>query len=97
MGEEGAGECVVPQWLAERGTAHNKTPPPFAAAAAASAHFHTPPTLTSAPMTPRLVRRRYSKGRVLLMVLRKGYRNRGMWAAGGQGGGEGRGQAGQGG
>ncbi len=38
-------------------------------------------TLTSAPITPRLVRRRYSKGRVLLMVLRKGYRKSGMCAA----------------
>ncbi len=38
-------------------------------------------TLTSAPMTPRDVRRRYSKGRVLEMVLRKGYRNSGMCAA----------------
>mmetsp|Transcript_39122 Transcript_39122/g.96293 ORF Transcript_39122/g.96293 Transcript_39122/m.96293 type:complete len:218 (-) Transcript_39122:111-764(-) len=36
--------------------------------------------LTSAPMTPRLVSRKYSKGRVLEMVLRKGYRNRGMCA-----------------
>lgn len=34
--------------------------------------------LTSAPMTPREVRRRYSKGRVLLTVCRKGYRYRGM-------------------
>lgn len=32
-------------------------------------------------MTPRLVRRRYSKGLVLLAVWRNGYRNRGMWAA----------------
>lgn len=47
--------------------------------------------LTSAPITPRLVSRRYSKGRVLEMVLRKGYRNSGMWAAGGGGwGGSGR-------
>mmetsp|Transcript_3544 Transcript_3544/g.5536 ORF Transcript_3544/g.5536 Transcript_3544/m.5536 type:complete len:200 (+) Transcript_3544:655-1254(+) len=37
-------------------------------------------TLTSAPMTPREVRRRYSKGRVLLTVLRNGYRNSGMCA-----------------
>jgi hypothetical protein len=29
-------------------------------------------TLTRAPMTPREVRRRYSKGRVLEVVLRKG-------------------------
>ena len=34
-------------------------------------------TLTRAPMTPREVSRRYSKGRVLLTVLRKGYRKRG--------------------
>ena len=38
-------------------------------------------TLTRAPMTPRLVRRRYSNGRVLLFVLRKGYRYSGMCAA----------------
>lgn len=37
-------------------------------------------TLTRAPMTPRLVRRRYSKGLVLLTVWRNGYKNRGMWA-----------------
>lgn len=37
--------------------------------------------LTSAPITPRLVSRRYSNGRVLLIVLRKGYRKRGMCAA----------------
>ena len=44
---------------------------------------YVPPggTLTSAPMTPRLVRRRYSNGRVLLMVFRNGYRNIGMYAA----------------
>lgn len=35
----------------------------------------------SLPITPRLVSRRYSKGRVLLTVCRKGYRNRGIWAA----------------
>lgn len=38
-------------------------------------------TLTRAPMTPRLVRRRYSKGRVLLVVFRNGYRKRGTCAA----------------
>jgi hypothetical protein len=38
-------------------------------------------TLTSAPMTPRLVSRRYSNGRVLLVVFRKGYRNSGTCAA----------------
>lgn len=37
-------------------------------------------TLTNAPITPRLVRRKYSKGRVLLVVFKKGYRKRGMWA-----------------
>ena len=37
--------------------------------------------LTSAPMTPSEVRRRYSNGRDLEVVFRKGYRNRGMWAA----------------
>jgi len=35
-------------------------------------------------MTPRLVSRRYSNGRVLLVVLRKGYRNSGTCAAGGE-------------
>lgn len=34
--------------------------------------------LTSAPITPRLVSRRYSKGRDLEVVLRKGYRKRGI-------------------
>lgn len=34
--------------------------------------------LTRAPMTPREVSRRYSKGRDLDVVLRKGYRNKGM-------------------
>lgn len=33
------------------------------------------------PMTPKLVRRRYSKGRVLLTVCKNGYRKSGMWAA----------------
>jgi len=37
-------------------------------------------TLTRAPMTPKLVRRRYSNGLVLLVVLRNGYKNNGMWA-----------------
>lgn len=36
--------------------------------------------LTRAPMTPRDVRRRYSKGRDFDVVLRKGYRKRGMCA-----------------
>lgn len=36
--------------------------------------------LTSAPMTPSEVRRRYSNGRVFEVVLRNGYRNKGMWA-----------------
>jgi len=31
-------------------------------------------------MTPREVKRRYSNGRVLETVLRKGYKKRGMWA-----------------
>lgn len=35
---------------------------------------------TNAPITPRLVRRRYSKGRDLDVVLRNGYRKSGMWA-----------------
>ena len=34
--------------------------------------------LTKAPMTPKLVSRRYSKGRDLLVVFRKGYKKRGM-------------------
>ena len=38
--------------------------------------------LTSAPITPRDVRRRYSKGRDFDVVLRKGYRNRGICAGG---------------
>ena len=38
-------------------------------------------TFTRAPMTPKLVSRRYSKGRFLLTVLRNGYRYKGMWAA----------------
>jgi hypothetical protein len=36
--------------------------------------------LTRAPMTPRLVRRRYSNGRLLEVVLRKGYRKSGICA-----------------
>lgn len=35
----------------------------------------------NSPMTPRLVSRRYSKGRVLLTVCKKGYRKSGMCAA----------------
>jgi len=35
-------------------------------------------TLTSAPITPRLVNRKYSNGLVLLAVFRNGYRKRGM-------------------
>lgn len=41
-------------------------------------------TLTKAPMTPKLVSLRYSKGLDLLVVLRKGYKYRGMWAATGK-------------
>lgn len=37
-------------------------------------------TLTRAPMTPREVRRRYSKGRVLEVVFKKGYKKRGICA-----------------
>lgn len=37
--------------------------------------------LTSAPITPRDVRRRYSNGRDLDVVFRNGYRKRGMCAA----------------
>ena len=36
--------------------------------------------LTRAPITPREVSLKYSKGRVLLTVWRKGYRYNGMWA-----------------
>jgi hypothetical protein len=39
--------------------------------------------LTRAPITPREVRRKYSKGRDLEVVLRKGYRNKGMCAVSG--------------
>jgi hypothetical protein len=37
-------------------------------------------TLTSAPITPRLVNRKYSNGLVLLAVFRNGYRKRGICA-----------------
>ena len=37
-------------------------------------------TLTRAPMTPREVSLKYSNGRVLEVVLRNGYKNKGMWA-----------------
>lgn len=37
--------------------------------------------LTSAPITPSEVRRRYSNGRDFEVVLRNGYRNSGMCAA----------------
>lgn len=37
--------------------------------------------LTSAPITPSDVNRRYSNGRDFEVVLRNGYRNSGMWAA----------------
>lgn len=37
-------------------------------------------TFTNAPMTPKLVSHKYSKGLDLLVVLRKGYRYNGMWA-----------------
>jgi len=36
--------------------------------------------LTSAPMTPREVNRRYSNGRLFEVVFKKGYRKRGIWA-----------------
>ena len=38
------------------------------------------PTLTRAPITPRDVNRKYSKGLVFEVVLRKGYKNKGMCA-----------------
>jgi hypothetical protein len=37
-------------------------------------------TFTRAPMTPKLVKRKYSKALVLLVVFRNGYRNSGMCA-----------------
>lgn len=37
--------------------------------------------MTKAPITPKLVSLRYSKGLDLLVVLRKGYKYRGMCAA----------------
>lgn len=37
-------------------------------------------TLTSAPITPKLVSRRYSKGLDLLDVFKKAYRYNGIWA-----------------
>lgn len=36
--------------------------------------------LTRAPITPKEVSRRYSKGLDLEVVLRNGYKNKGMWA-----------------
>ena len=36
--------------------------------------------LTSAPMTPKEVSRRYSNGLDLEVVLRNGYKNKGIWA-----------------
>jgi len=38
-------------------------------------------TLTRAPITPSAVNLKYSKGLVLLTVLRKGYKKIGIWAA----------------
>lgn len=35
---------------------------------------------TKAPITPKLVNRRYSNGRVLLTVCKNGYKNNGTWA-----------------
>lgn len=37
-------------------------------------------TLTRAPMTPNEVKRRYSKGRVLEVVFKNGYKKSGIWA-----------------
>ena len=37
--------------------------------------------MTKAPITPREVRRRYSNGRVLEVVFKKGYKKSGIWAA----------------
>lgn len=36
--------------------------------------------MTSAPITPKEVSLRYSKGRVLEVVFKNGYKNNGMWA-----------------
>lgn len=36
--------------------------------------------LTRAPMTPKEVSRRYSNGLDLEVVLRNGYKNKGIWA-----------------
>lgn len=36
--------------------------------------------LTNAPITPRLVNRKYSNGRVLLVVFKNGYKNKGICA-----------------
>jgi hypothetical protein len=35
-------------------------------------------TLTSAPITPKLVKRKYSKGRFLLTVFKNGYKYNGI-------------------
>lgn len=37
-------------------------------------------TLTRAPITPKLVSRKYSNGRWVWVVFKKGYRKRGTWA-----------------
>eukprot|EP00419_Tripos_fusus_P019603 CAMPEP_0172743802 /NCGR_PEP_ID=MMETSP1074-20121228/133253_1 /TAXON_ID=2916 /ORGANISM="Ceratium fusus, Strain PA161109" /LENGTH=127 /DNA_ID=CAMNT_0013574603 /DNA_START=268 /DNA_END=651 /DNA_ORIENTATION=+ len=37
-------------------------------------------TLTRAPITPSDVSRKYSKGRSLLTVFKKGYKSKGIWA-----------------
>jgi len=46
-----------------------------------SAKYSISITFTRAPMTPKLVSLRYSKGLDLLVVLRKGYRYKGICAA----------------
>ncbi len=43
-------------------------------------HQSTLLTLTNAPITPKEVNLKYSKGRVLLVVFKNGYKNSGMWA-----------------
>lgn len=38
-------------------------------------------TLTRAPITPKLVNRKYSNGRVFETVCKNGYKNNGTWAS----------------
>jgi len=63
-------KCTTSQTLQLVHNYNNETFPRLTVTADAIGEFLL--TLTSAPMTPRLVSRRYSKGRVLLVVWRKG-------------------------